>query len=106
MTKKNLLLAVTAVVAGLLATGSHAWARGDARCCPPPPHQTTLCVAPPCSCCNTAVNVCVPGCCTAPPQVCWKKGLLGRQVGTYTWCDCGHQVKVVVNRRGEVKVRG
>jgi len=75
-------------------------------CCPPAPIQTTLCVAPPCSSCPQNVTVCVPGCCTEAPTVCWRSGLFGRQIGTYTWASCGHTVKVVVNRRGAVKVRG
>jgi len=75
-------------------------------CCPPAPIQTTICVAPPCSSCSQNVSVCVPGCCTEAPTVCWRKGLLGRQIGTYTWACCGHSVKVVVTRRGDVKVRG
>jgi hypothetical protein len=52
------------------------------------------------------VCVCVPGCCTEPPTVCWRSGIFGRQIGTYTWPCCGHEVKVVVTKRGDVKVRG
>lgn len=100
---RRIVLAVVLTAGAVMASDAQA---GHPCCCPPPPIQTTLCVAPPCSCCNTTVCVCVPGCCTEAPTVCWKQGLLGRQVGTYTWPCCGHEVKVVVTRRGEVKVRG
>lgn len=99
--------AVVAVVLGMssastvLAFGHHG------RCCEPPPIEVALCVAPPCSCCPPQeVCVCVPCCCTEPPTVCWSNGLFGRQIGTYTWPCCGHEVKVVVTKRGDVKVRG
>jgi len=96
---------VVALVLGTTSVGT-AQAGGDCCCCPPPPIQTTLCVAPPCSCCSQNVTVCVPGCCTEPPTVCWRSGIFGRQIGTYTWPCCGHEVKVVVTKRGDVKVRG
>jgi hypothetical protein len=102
--KRILLMAALVAVSALMFTTS-AQAGGACCCCPPAPIQTTLCVKPPCSCGSTAVCVCVPGCCTEQPTVCWSRGLLGRQVATYTWPCCGHQVKVVVNRRGDVKVR-
>ncbi len=96
------------VVAAAVFTGSAATAEAGnpCCCCPPPPIQTTLCVAPPCSCCSQEVTVCVPGCCTEAPSVCWRSGIFGRQIGTYSWACCGHEVKVVVTRRGDVKVRG
>ena len=99
-------LAVLAIALGALIVSAESASAHDGCCCPPPPIKTTLCVKPPCSCCAKTVSVCIPGCCTEPPQVCWKKGFLGRQVGIYTWPCCGHSVKVVVTRRGDVKVRG
>ena len=99
------LVAIAAIAASALASGADQAVAGNG-CCPPPPIHATLCVNPPCHCCNQMVNVCVPGCCTEAPTVCWKRGFLGRQVGTYTWPCCGHSVKVVVTRRGAVKVRG
>ncbi len=106
MLRFRTLLAVAAIALGAVVTTANDADAHHPQCCPPPPIHTTLCVNPPCSCCNKAVSVCVPGCCTEPPQVCWKKGFLGRQIGTYTWPCCGHSVKVVVTRRGDVKVRG
>jgi len=95
------------VALGLLGTATASTALADdCCCCPPPPVATVLCVQPPCSCCSQEVTVCVPACCTEAPTVCWKNGLFGRQIATYTWACCGHSVKVVVNRRGNVKVRG
>jgi hypothetical protein len=101
---RRIVLAVAVLAAGSLV--SERVQAGNPCCCPPAPIEVSLCVAPPCRCCNTTVCVCVPGCCTEAPTVCWKTGLLGRSVGTYTWPCCGHEVKVVVTRRGEVKVRG
>lgn len=98
--------AIAAIAVGTLLTTANQSFAGDCCCCPPPPVQTTLCVAPPCSCCSQNVTVCVPGCCTEAPTVCWKNGIFGRQIGTYTWPCCGHSVKVVVTGRGDVKVRG
>lgn len=100
------MFAVAAIAAAALMVSADNANAGNPCCCPPAPIQTTLCVNPPCSCCNKAVSVCVPGCCTEAPQVCWRSGFLGRQVGTYTWPCCGHTVKVVVTRRGDVRVRG
>ena len=93
-------------LAAFLQTPASIAEAGDPCCCPPPPIRTTLCVRPPCDCCTRNVTVCVPGCCTEAPTVCWRKGFLGRQVGTYTWACCGHSVEVVVTRRGDVRVRG
>jgi len=94
------------VVLGLGATSASTAFAHDNGCCTPPPVQIVLSVQPPCSPCLREVTVCVPASCTEAPTVCWKKGLFGRQIGTYTWACCGHTVKVVVNRRGDVKVRG
>lgn len=100
------MIAVAAIAAATMMMSADSANAGNPCCCPPAPIQTTLCVNPPCSCCNKAVSVCIPGCCTEAPQVCWRSGFLGRQIGTYTWPCCGHTVKVVVTRRGDVRVRG
>ena len=49
----------------------------------------------------------VPVCCTnEAPVVSWKcRRLLGRQVATLCWECCDHEVKVIITRRGKVKVR-
>ncbi|QEG33994.1 hypothetical protein [Bythopirellula goksoeyrii] len=106
MMRLHSVVAVALLVVGSLVVSSDNVQAGNPCCCPPAPIQTTLCVQPPCSCCSTTVCVCVPGCCTEAPTVCWRSGLLGRQIGTYCWPCCGHEVKVVVTRRGDVKVRG
>ena len=106
MFRVRTVAAIAAIaVVSLVATAGTSFAN-DCCVCPPAPIQTTLCVAPPCSCCSQNVTVCVPGCCTEAPTVCWQRGFLGRQIGTYTWACCGHSVKVVVTRRGDVRVRG
>ena len=106
MLRVRSLVAIAAIALGALVTTADNANAGDPCCCPPAPIQTTLCVKPPCSCVAENVCVCVPGCCTEAPTVCWKNGIFGRQIGTYTWPCCGHSVKVVVTRRGDVKVRG
>ena len=75
-------------------------------CCPPTPAWTTLCLTDPCGCCTYDVRVCVPGRCVGcQPVVKWRNGLFGRKIATLCW-DCGHRVKVVVTRRGKVRVWG
>ncbi|MCG8448224.1 MAG: hypothetical protein MI725_01420 [Pirellulales bacterium] len=107
MSRYSWLAAIlVAAVVWTTSTGTAQAQCGDCCCCPPPPIHTTLCVDPPCSCCSTCVDVCVPGCCTEAPTVCWRNGLFGRQIATYSWACCGHTVKVVVTRRGDVRVRG
>lgn len=112
MLRVRSMLAIAAIALGALTFSADNAAAGNPCCCPPAPSccppapiQATLCVNPPCSCCNQNVSVCIPGCCTEAPTVCWRSGFLGRQIGTYTWPCCGHTVKVVVTRRGAVKVR-
>lgn len=101
------LLGVTGLLAvSLTLMGTSTTAEAGNAYCPPPPIHATLPVCPPCRCCNTTVEVCVPGCCTEAPCVSWRDGLFGRSIGIYTWPCCDHSVKVVVNRRGEVKVKG
>jgi len=106
MLRVRSMVAVAAIAVGALVTSADQAAAGGCCVCPPAPIQTTLCVKPPCSCCARNVSVCIPGCCNEAPTVCWRKGFLGRQIGTYTWACCGHSVDVVVTRRGAVKVRG
>jgi len=112
MFRSRLLLVVAVLAAGSLlvlpagTAEAHNCCAPVCQCCPPPPIHTTLCVNPPCSCCSTAVSVCVPGCCVEPPVVCWRSGAFGRKIGTYTWPCCGHEVQVVVTRKGDVRVRG
>ena len=106
MLRLHSILATAAIALATLVVSADTANADNCCCCLPPPYCTTLCVAPPCSCCSQTVSVCVPGCCTEAPQVCWRTGLLGRQIGTYTWPCCGHSVKVVVTRHGDVRVRG
>jgi len=108
MLRIRTVAAVAAIALGTLVGSANVSFAGDACCCcPPAPIQTVLCVQVPCSCCPPQeVCVCIPGCCTEAPTVCWKKGLFGRQIATYTWPCCGHEVKVIATRRGDLKVRG
>ncbi len=106
MLRVRSVVAIATIALAALLTSAEDAAAGNPCCCPPAPIQATLCVSPPCSCCSQNVSVCIPGCCTETPTVCWRSGFLGRQIGTYTWPCCGHSVKVVVTRRGVVKVRG
>ena len=94
-----LALGLTASSAGL------AFAGGDC-CAPPPPQEVVLCVQDPCGGCPHEVCVCVPGCCTEPPTVCWRDGIFGRRVAEYTWPCCGHSVDVVITKHDKVIVRG
>ena len=103
---RSLAAAAAVALAAVLTTSADLAVAGDPCCCPPPPIQTTICVRPPCRCCAKNITVCVPGCCSEAPRVCWRKGFLGRQIGTYTWPCCGHSVQVVVTRRGDMRVRG
>ena len=65
-------------------------------CCGcPAPTQTVLQVKNPCTCacCEVAIPVCLPGCCTGEPVVTCRHGLLACGIVTYEWC-CG--VKIVI----------
>ncbi len=76
------------------------------RCGPPAPARVVFCLVDPSGCQHQAC-VSVPACCAGlQPTVSWKKRLLGRQIATLCWDCCDHDVKVVVTRKGEVKVRG
>lgn len=106
MVRIKYLAVFVALAIASTATLSADVADAGNACCVPPPIHTTICVQPPCSCCAKNVSVCVPACCTEAPRVSWRKGFLGRCVGTYCWPCCGHTVEVVVTRRGAVRVRG
>ena len=61
-------------------------------------------VKDPCECCFVDVPVCVPTCCLAEhPDVCFRKGFLGRDVVAYTW-PCGFELEVVFKRNGDLIV--
>lgn len=77
-------------------------------CCKPkqPKKQkATFCLQDPRGCTHDAC-VKVPACCVGEaPNVQWSRGLLGRQIARLCWNCCDHEVKVIVTRRGKVKVR-
>jgi hypothetical protein len=104
---RSCFLTVAATGALLLSSAVAAPnASAGGRYCLPPPVKVTLCVDDPCDPCPAfPVTVCVPACCDEVPCVSWRHGAFGRRVATYVWPSCGHQVDVVVTRRGEVIVR-
>lgn len=74
--------------------------------CPAPaPVQTVLSVKNPCTCacCELAIPVCLPGCCTGEPTVTCRHGLFACGIVTYDWC-CGVSVVVRFKHNGEVLV--
>ena len=75
-------------------------------CCKPKRKvETTFCIVDPCDC-EHEVCACIPACCLGEtPEICWGRRLLGRQVATLCWPCCDHEVKVIITRRGKVKVR-
>ena len=75
-------------------------------CCKPPKHQEMeFELVDPNGCAHIAC-VKVPFCCVNElPVVSWKCRPLGRQIATLFWECCDHEVKVVVTRRGKVRVR-
>ena len=74
-------------------------------CCKQIPQKATFCLVDPRGCKHEA-RAKVPACCAAEsPVVSWKRGVLGRMVATLCWECCDHQVKVIVTRRGKVRVR-
>ena len=125
--KRILLLLMTTVAVLSLGAPVFACGRcGKADCCGPicsynpcikyvdrarclgccdcgPSIQTALQVKDPCSCCIVDVPVCLPACCTGEPCVDAKCGLLGNGKIFYTW-NCGYEVKVVLNKRGDITV--
>ncbi|BBO32004.1 hypothetical protein [Lacipirellula parvula] len=99
----------TAVALAALLVGGSIVAAPQASastgCCLPPV-TVTLRVDDPCDPCPAfPVTVCVPGGCDESPCVSWRNGAFGRRVATYTWRSTGHQVEVVITRRGEVIIR-
>ena len=76
-------------------------------CCKPKRKiETTFCLVDTHGCKHDAC-VRVPACCAnEAPQISWeRRRLLGRQVATLCWECCDHEVKIVITRRGKVKVR-
>jgi hypothetical protein len=74
--------------------------------CPAPgPVKTVLTVKNPCTCacCDVAIPVCLPGCCTGEPKVSCHHGLFACGVVQYDWC-CGVSVVIKFKRSGEVIV--
>jgi hypothetical protein len=79
--------------------------RGPKLCCGCclPPVETVLKVKNPCTCCETDIPVCLPGCCTGEPTICCGSGFLGRDVVEYEWC-CGFRVRIAFKRCGDLLV--
>ena len=69
-------------------------------CCDPcvPNVEMVLQVTDPCTCCPIDVPVCVPGCCTEPPCVTNRGGVLGRSITEFTWSN-GFRVRGVHTAR-------
>ncbi|QEG42168.1 hypothetical protein [Roseimaritima ulvae] len=57
----------------------------------------------PCQCCPVMVKVCVPVCCSGPPQCNTGRDLLGRKVYDYCWPN-GYRVTVVDRHTGTLVV--
>jgi hypothetical protein len=72
-------------------------------CNSPPPVETVLMATPPCGGCPVPVTVCLPGCTTGGPKVCYDRGLLGRPVQWFEWPN-GFAVKVVFKYSGDLIV--
>ena len=74
-------------------------------CCKRATQEMTFCLVDPRGCEFTACAN-VPCCCIdEQPIVTWKRGLVGRMIATICWECCDHEIKVIVTRRGKVKVR-
>lgn len=74
-------------------------------CCKKVPTTANFCLIDPDGC---EIEFCarVPECCVGhQPHVSWRCGALGRKVATLCWDCCDQTVKVVVTRRGKVRVR-
>lgn len=79
--------------------------RKKCRCPKPAPIEIEFCLVDPCGCSHQAC-VSVPACCLGEqPEISWRDGVGSRQIATLCWRCCDHQVKVVVNGRGKVRVR-
>jgi hypothetical protein len=69
-----------------------------------PPAQAVLSIKDPCCCvCPVQIPVCLPTCCTDPPQVKARCGLAGRGYVIYEWC-CGFTIRVVFQVDGDIVV--
>lgn len=67
--------------------------------------EINMCLVDPLGC-EYEACIEVPVCClNETPCIEWNKRLLGRKVATICWECCDHEVKVIVTRRGKVKVR-
>ena len=74
-------------------------------CCKPVPSTANFCLIDPDGC---EIKFCakVPACCIGQePRVEWRCGVLGRKVARLCWDCCEDDIKVVVTRRGKVRVR-
>ena len=91
-----------------VAPGSVSFLKAPNCCCDPRCNQkvaATLCVTD-CDCCTHKVCVKIPCCCCSHlPTVKWRDGILGRKIAILCWEGCDYSVKVIVNRRGHVRVR-
>ena len=74
-------------------------------CCKPSKVEATICLVDPAGCTHEICTQ-VPACCAGhAPKVSWKsRRILGRKVAMLCWDCCDHEVKVVVTRRGKVRV--
>lgn len=71
--------------------------------CTQSPTETVLKVKNPCTGCESDVQVCLPGCCTGEPNICFGTGFLGRNIVEYEWC-CGYTVRVAFKHTGDLLV--
>ena len=78
-------------------------------CCPPPAPRmvpSTVCIVDPCTGCSKLVDVCIPECCCGEkPSISCRKGLFGRKIYSVCWNCCGHEVTVIITRRGKCIVK-
>ena len=74
-------------------------------CCRKCPTTANFCLIDPDGC---EVEFCarIPECCVGhQPKVSWRCGIFGRKIATLCWDCCPQTVKVIVTRRGKIKVR-
>lgn len=74
------------------------------RCCPPPV-PTEFCLTDPCGCTHEACIEVPACCCGEQPCIKWRNGILGRQIATLCWECCDFEAKVIITRKGKVRVR-
>jgi hypothetical protein len=66
---------------------------------------TVFCLQDPCGGSHEAC-VDVPACCGGEqPCVTWRQGAGKRQIAKLCWERCDHKVKVIITRKGKVRVR-